>query len=75
MGLQTKTALAAQREVESAAVADDARDLTAELLFEGGGPWHETKAQSVVDHGEAAGGERETLADDAGHLLAGLVGR
>ena len=43
----------------------------AELLFERGRPGHELEAEAVVDHGEAAGGEREALAVSPGDVLAG----
>jgi hypothetical protein len=33
-----------------------------QAAFEGGRPGHELEAEAVVDHGEAAGGEREALA-------------
>ena len=33
-------------------------------------PWHELKAKTIVDHGEAAGGQRDTLPIDAGDVLA-----
>ena len=44
--------------------------MAAELLFEGRRPGHELEAQAVVDHGEAAGGEREALAASARDVLA-----
>ena len=34
-------------------------------------PGHELEAEPVVDHGEAAGGERQALAIGAGDMLAG----
>src|SRR3990167_7759943 len=70
-GLEAEPALAAQRPVDAAAGADDAGHLAAELLFEGAGPGNEAETQAIVDHGEAAGGEREALTNDAGDLLAG----
>ena len=44
--------------------------MLAELLFERGRPGHELKAKAVVQHGEAAGGERDTLPVGAGDILA-----
>ena len=44
--------------------------MTAELLFEGRRPRHELEAKAVVDHGEAAGGERDALAIGAGDIFA-----
>ena len=40
------------------------------LLFERGRPGHELEAEAVVDHGEAAGGEREALAVGTGDIFA-----
>ncbi len=51
--------------------AGDAGDVAAELLFEGGRPGHELEAKTVVDHGEAARGEREALPVGPGDILAG----
>ena len=45
--------------------------MAAELLFERRRPRHELEAEAVVDHGEAAGSEREALTVGAGDILAG----
>src|SRR5690606_621175 len=73
-----EAALAAKPPVDATASADDAGHLTAELLFEGAGPRDEAEAEPVVDHGEAAGREREALAHDARDLFArrgGAIGK
>jgi hypothetical protein len=57
--------------VDAAVAARDAGDVAAKLLFEGGRPGHELEAEAVIDHGEAAGGEREALAIGAGDIFAG----
>ena len=41
-----------------------------ELLFQRRAPGHELKAEAVVDHREAPGGESDALAIDAGDVLA-----
>jgi hypothetical protein len=66
MGSKAEAALAAKAPVDAAIVASDAGDMTAEVLFEGGRPGHELEAETIVEHGEAAGGERDTLAIGAG---------
>src|SRR5690606_9103127 len=63
-------ALASEVPIDAAIVAGDAGDVTADLLFERGRPGHELEAKAVVDHGEAAGGERESLAIGTGNILA-----
>jgi hypothetical protein len=45
--------------------------VAAELLFEGRRPGDELETQAVLDHGEAAGGEREALTVGARDVLAG----
>ena len=35
--------------------------MLAELLFEGGAPRHQLEAETIVDHGELAGGQRDPL--------------
>jgi len=67
---QPEPSAAAEAPVDPAIRAGDARDVAAELLFEGGRPGHELEAEAVVDHGEAAGGERETLPVGPGDILA-----
>ena len=47
-----------------------AADLTAELLFQRRPPGHELEPHAIVDHGEAAGRKRDSLAIDARDLLA-----
>jgi hypothetical protein len=42
----------------------------AELVFEGRRPGHELEAEAVIDHREAAGGERHALAIGAGDIFA-----
>jgi hypothetical protein len=44
--------------------------MAAEMPVELRRPWDEREAQAVVDHGEAAGGQREALAVGAGDRLA-----
>src|SRR5258708_28343944 len=48
----------------------DSGDVAATLLVKRGCPRHQTEAQSVVDHGEAAGGEIEASRVGACHMLA-----
>jgi hypothetical protein len=45
--------------------------MTAELLFERRRPGHELEAEPIVNHGEAAGGEREALSISPGDTFAG----
>src|SRR5690606_4980601 len=60
--LETEAALAPEIPIDAAIVAGDAGDVTAELFFKRRRPGHELEAQAFIDHGEAAGGEREALA-------------
>ena len=64
----------AQSSSRRAAGGHDAAHLLAELLLQRRPPGHELEAQPIVDHGEAAGGQRHALAIDAGDMLA-LGGR
>lgn len=41
------------------------------MLFEGRRPWHEAKAQPIIDHRNAAGGKGEALAIGAGDIFPG----
>ena len=50
----------------------DARYVAAEVFLHRGRPGHELEAKPVVDHCEAAGGERQALAICAGDVLAAL---
>ena len=68
--LTGRAPVAAEAPVDPAIRAGDAGDVAAELLFEGGRPGHELEAEAVVDHGEAAGGEREALPIGPGDILA-----
>lgn len=67
---QSQPTIAAEAPVDAAIIAGDAGDMVAELLFEGWRPGHQLEAQTVVDHGETAGGEREPLTVSAGDVLA-----
>src|SRR6516165_9046036 len=77
LSLQPEPAISAEAPVDPAIASCDAGDMAPELLFEGGRPGHELEAQAVVDHGEAAGGEREALAVGASDIFArcGLIER
>jgi hypothetical protein len=55
----------------TATVLSDAGDVLAELLLDLARPGHELETETVVDHGEAAGGERQALTVGAAHMLAG----
>lgn len=55
--LQPKAPFAAEVPVNAPISAGDPRDMLAEIAFERRRPWHQLEAQSVVDHGEAAGRE------------------
>jgi hypothetical protein len=60
--------------LDVSAGGQDARHLLSELLLERRTPRHELEPDRVIDHGEAAGRERDPLAVDARDMLA-LGGR
>ncbi len=68
--LQAESALAAEAPVDAAVGSGDAGDVLAEIAFQRRRPGHELEAEPVVDHGEAAGGQHDTLAIDAGDVFA-----
>ena len=51
---EAEAALAPEVPIDTAVVAGDAGDVTADLLLNGGRPGHELEAEAIVDHGEAA---------------------
>src|SRR5690606_29174941 len=67
---EAEPALSSKAPVHPAIAAGETRDMAAEMLFERGRPGDELKAESVIDHGEAARRERETLAVGAGDIVA-----
>ena len=58
----------------NAAGTGDAVHLSAELALKGRYPGYELKAEAVVDHGEAAGGKRESSAVNPRNGLSCLSG-
>src|SRR3972149_35718 len=75
--LQAEPALPAEAPVDAAVRSGDAGDVLAEIAFQRRRPRHELEAEPVIDHGEAAGGQDETLAIDAGDVFPArrLLGR
>src|SRR6266702_3300314 len=71
MELQAKVSFATESPLDAAAALGDAGDVLAELFLYLARPGHELEAEAVVDHGEAAGGERQALTIGAAHMLAG----
>src|SRR5690606_9049792 len=67
---EAEPALSSKAPVHPAIAAGETRDMAAEMLFERGRPGDELEAEPVIDHGEAARGERETLAVGAGDIVA-----
>ena len=67
--LQAESALPAEAPVDAAVRSGDAGDGLAEMAFQRRRPGHELEAEPVIDHGEAAGGQHETLAIDAGDIF------
>src|SRR5690606_9885345 len=67
---EAEPALSSKAPVHPAIAAGETRDMAVEVLFERGRPGDELKAESVIDHGEAARRERETLAVGAGDIVA-----
>src|SRR5271163_1399944 len=72
--LDTKPPLPADAPIYVAAWRHDTVDLAAELLFQRWPPGHELKPHAIVDHGEAAGRERDPPAVDTRDVLT-LAGR
>ena len=68
-GLEVEVALAPKTPLDAAALLRDADDMLAELALEPARPGHEPEAETVIEHGEAAGGERQALAIDARDML------
>src|SRR5882757_5848848 len=62
--------LAPEIPVDATSRRHRARDMLAELLFEGGAPRHQLEAETIVDHGESAGGQGDPLPIGPGDLLA-----
>ena len=56
---QAQAALSTERPIDAAIATGDARDMLAEIALQRWRPGHELKAQSIVDHGGAAGGEHK----------------
>jgi len=61
MELQAKVSFATEGPLDAATALGDSSDVLAELLLDLARPGHELEAEAVVDHGEAAGGERQAL--------------
>src|SRR3546814_6844862 len=56
---QAEPPFAAEAPIDAAIAARETGDMAAELLFEGRRPGHELETEAVIDHREAAGGERD----------------
>ena len=67
---ETQSAFSAEAPVHSAARRHDTGHLSAEVLLQRRPPGDELEAEPVIDHCEAARGERDALALDAGDMLA-----
>src|SRR5690606_34980988 len=65
-----QASLSPETPVDSSIASRHAGDVATDLLFKGGRPGHELEAEAVVDHGEAARGEREPLAIGAGDIFS-----
>ena len=70
MRLEAEASLAGKTPVDAVVIASDARDVAAKMFFQGWRPGHQLEAEAVIDHGEAAGGEQETLPVGTGDELA-----
>src|SRR3546814_10015803 len=56
---QAEPPFAAEAPIDAAIAARETGDMAAELLFEGRRPGHALETEAVIDHREAAGGERD----------------
>lgn len=65
--LQAQTAVAPEVPVDTTIAARDSRDVFAQMSFDGRCLGHELKPKSVVDHGEATGGEGEATLIGSGY--------
>ena len=62
--------LAPEAPIDSTARRHRARHVLPELLLERGSPWHQLEAETIVDHGEPAGRQRDPLPIGAGNVFA-----
>ena len=72
---QLQTTLPPKAPLHTAARCHGARDMPLQMLIQGGPPGHELEAQTVVDHGKAAGSQRDSLSVGAGDMFAPCAGR
>ena len=73
-GLDRKITLASKAPFD-APRSGNSIELSTQLAFEGGYPWYELEAQTVVDHGKPARGERQPTPINPGDLLSHAHGQ